>query len=70
MIEIDPQRKYTRTEVMKMLEFNVEQLNVAISRKLIIFPENMTRTEPTMYGIYFFQFLMTNCEKLERIKNG
>lgn len=70
MIEIDPQRKYTRPEIMELLEFNTEQMNTAISQKLIIFPENMTKSVPTMYGIYFFQFLKTNCEKLEKIKHG
>lgn len=70
MIHIDPQKKYTRMEVMNLLEFNQEQMLKAESQKLIIFPDEQRKQEKTMYGIYFFQFLMTNCAKLEKIKLG
>lgn len=70
MIVIDPQKKYTRTEVMNLLEFNQEQMLFAESKKLIIFTDEPRKQERTMYGIYFFQFLTTNCAKLEKIKLG
>jgi len=61
MIVIEPERKYTRKEIMAFLEYNKEQLTDAENRKFIVF------TGEYMYGVYFFQFLKNNCKQLEII---
>lgn len=63
-INIEPFRKYTKNEVMELLEYTPEQLKLAEEKKLIIF------FEKTMHGILFFQFLKNNATMLEQIKNG
>lgn len=61
-IIIDPMRKYSKKEIMDLLQFNQKQLDLAIGEKLLMFSENC------MYGVYFFQFLSINTNKLEKIK--
>ena len=63
-ITIDPQKKYTRSEVKTFLEFEEDQLKLAEKNNLINFFGS------TIYGIYLFQFLKTNYKKLEEIKQG
>ena len=63
-IEIDPAKKYSRSEVQKLLDFTPAQLKVAEEKKLILFFDNQ------LYGVYFFQFLSTNAPKLEAIHNA
>lgn len=63
-IIIDPQKKYTRSEVKTFLEFEEDQLKLAEKNNLIHFFGS------TIYGVYLFQFLKTNYKKLEEIKQG
>ena len=63
MITIELMKKYSKKEIMDLLEFNNDQLEKAINTKLIGFFDNH------MYGVYFFQFLQNNSTKLESLKN-
>lgn len=62
-MNIDLFKKYTKSEIKDLLQFNDTQLKIAIDKKLIVFMDNF------MYGAYFFQFLKSNASELESIFN-
>lgn len=64
VIALDPQGKYTRDKIKEFIEFNDKQLNLAEDEDLLVF------FGPTMYGVYFFQFLKNYHDKFDQIRAG
>lgn len=61
-IIIEPNKRYSKKEIMIFLQYDNKQLEVAENEKLISFSDGY------IYGVYFFQFLRNNHLELEKIK--
>lgn len=62
-IHVDSAKAYSKEDIKRLLQMNDAQLKKAEDEKLLIFSQNKT-----MYGVYFFQFLVRNCKRLEDIQ--
>ncbi len=63
-ILLDPQGKYTRSQIKEFVQLNDKQLSLAEDEDLLVFFGS------TMYGIYFFQFLKNYHDKFDEIRAG
>jgi hypothetical protein len=63
-MQIELLKRYNKKEIVQLLEMSDAQLKRAEEKKLLIFFDG------GMYGVYFFQFLQANSDKLEEIQRN